>query len=232
MDALLAKIDQLIAKRRDLKQAAMQQLLTGQTRLPGFSGEWEVKRLGEVFTISAGKAKSEYVVAGGKYWVVDMGSVSTTGKLVVTKPTNFHGDFLRKGDLVMPKDDIGGGGIIGRVAHIDEDAKYVLGDHVYRLEAIRGIPLYLSYVINGHKANSSLRKKVIGSAQLGLGRKSVEDQEIPFPPNEEQTAIATVLFDMDAELAALEARREKTRALKQGMMQALLTGRIRLSGGN
>ena len=230
VDALLAKIDQLIAKKRDLKQAAMQQLLTGQTRLPGFSGDWEVKRLGEIFTITAGKTKSAYVVNGGKYWVVDMGSVSTTGKLIVTKATNFEGDFLRKGDLVMPKDDIGGGGIIGRVAHIDEDTKYVLGDHVYHLEAIRGIPLYLSYVINGHKTNSALRKKVIGSAQLGLGRKSVDDQEIPFPPTEEQTAIATVLSDMDAELAALKARRHKTRALKQGMMQALLTGRIRLAG--
>lgn len=66
------------------------------------------------------------------------------------------------------------------------------------------------------------------SLQLGLGRKSVEDQEIPFPPDDEQTAIATVLPDMDTELSALQARRDKTRALKQGMMQELLTGRIRL----
>lgn len=128
----------------------------------------------------------------------------------------------------MPKDDIGGGGIIGRVGYIDSDEKYVLGDHVYRLQAIRGIPLYLSYVINGHEINSSLRKKVIGSAQLGLGRKSVEDQEIPFPAEKEQTAIATVLSEMDADIIALEARRDKTRSLKQGMMQALLTGRVRL----
>jgi type I restriction enzyme S subunit len=73
-----------------------------------------------------------------------------------------------------------------------------------------------------------LRKKVIGSAQLGLGRKSVEEQEILFPSPTEQTAIATILSDLDAEIAALEARRDKTRALKQGMMQELLTGKTRL----
>ena len=86
----------------------------------------------------------------------------------------------------------------------------------------------MSYVINSHKINSELRKKVIGSAQLGLGRKSVVEQEIAFPALEEQTAIAALLSDLDAELAALEARRDKTRALKQGMMQELLTGRTRL----
>ena len=228
VDALLSKLDQFITKKRDLKQATMQQLLTGQTRLPGFSGEWETQRLGDVFSISAGKSKSAYVSAGGHYWVVDMGSVSTDGKLIVSKSTNYSGDFLRIGDLVMPKDDIGGGGIIGRVGHIDADEKYVLGDHVYRLIANRGNPLFLSYVINGHKTNSELRKKVIGTAQLGLGRKSVDEQEIPFPASNEQAAIATTLSDMDAELAALETRRDKTRALKQGMMQELLTGRIRL----
>ena len=228
VDALLAKLDQLIAKKRDLKQAAMQQLLTGQTRLPGFDGEWEVKRLGDIFSITAGKSKSAFVAEGGRYWVIDMGSISTSGKLMVSKPTNFKGDFLNAGDLVMPKDDIGGGNIIGKVAFIDRDMSYVLGDHVYRLEAKQGDSLFLSYVINGYKTNSELRKKVIGSAQLGLGRRSVEDQEIPFPTKAEQSAIAKVLSDMDAELSALEARRDKTRTIKQGMMQELLTGRIRL----
>jgi len=228
VDALLAKLDQFIAKKRDLKQAAMQQLLTGETRLPGFSGAWEVKRLGDVFSISTGKSKSAYVIDGGQYWVVDMGSVSTDGKLIVSKATNYCDDFLSIGELVMPKDDIGGGGIIGKVGYIDADDTYVLGDHVYRLKANRGNPLFLSYVINGFRTNSELRKKVIGTAQLGLGRKSVDDQEVPFPQEDEQTAIATVLSDMDAEIAALESRRVKTREIKQGMMQELLTGRIRL----
>jgi type I restriction enzyme S subunit len=228
VDGLLGGLDRLIAKKRDLKQAAMQQLLTGQTRLPGFDGEWEVKTLGEVFAISAGKSKSAFVIPDGDYWVVDMGSVSTGGQLVVSKHTNFCGDFLNVGDLIMPKDDIGGGNIIGKVAFIDANKTYVLGDHVYCLRSKQGDPRFLAYTINSHKVNRALRKKVIGSAQLGLGRRSVTEQEIPFPDPAEQTAIAAVLSDMDADLAVLEERREKVRQLKQGMMQELLTGRTRL----
>ena len=229
IDALISGLDQLIAKKRDIKQAAMQQLLTGQQRLPGFSGEWEVKQLGEVFSISTGQSKSAYIATYGNYWIVDMGSVSTNGKLIVSKATDFKGDFLNAGDLVMPKDDIGGGGIIGRVGYIDANETYVLSDHVYRLKANCGNPLFLSYAINGYRINSALRKKVIGSAQLGLSRKSVEEQEITLPPLEEQTTIATILSDMDSELATLETRREKARQIKQGTMQELLTGRVRLS---
>jgi type I restriction enzyme S subunit len=228
VDELLAGLTQLIAKKRDLKQAAMQQLLTGKTRLPGFSGAWEVKRLGDAFTITVGKSKSAYVVKDGDFWACDMGSVSIKGRLIVSKRTNYHSDFLKRGDLIMPKDDIGGGNIIGKVGYIDADDTYILGDHVYCLRALEGDPRFLAYVINSHRVNSEFRKKVIGSAQLGLARKSVNEQEIIFPSPPEQTAIAEVLSDMDAEIATLEARLEKTRFLKQGMMQELLTGRIRL----
>ena len=228
VDGLLGGLDRLIAKKRDLKQAAMQQLLTGQTRLPGFHSEWEVKRLGDVFTISAGKSKSAFIAENGDFWICDMGSVSTEGRLIVSKRTNHRCDFLRKGDLIMPKDDIGGGNIIGKVGYIDGNETYILGDHVYCLRALEGDPRFLAFTINSHRVNSELRKKVIGSAQLGLGRKSVTEQEIQIPPTPEQTAIAEVLTDMDAELAAMEQRREKTRALKQAMMQELLTGRTRL----
>lgn len=218
----------LIAKKNHMKQAAMQELLTGKRRLPGFEGEWEVRKLGDIFLISAGKSKSSFVVSGGDYWVVDMGSVSTEGQLMVSKQTNFCGDFLENGDLIMPKDDIGGGNIIGKVGFIDASNKYVLGDHVYCLRAKEGDPQFLAYMINSHLINRALRKKVIGSAQLGLGRRSVTDQEIPFPDPVEQAAIAASLSEMDAQLMALHRRVAKTRALKKGMMQQLLTGKIRL----
>jgi type I restriction enzyme S subunit len=228
VDALISELEQLINKKGALKRAAMQQLLTGKQRLPGFSGRWEKKRLGDVFTIFAGQSKSAFVADGGQYWIVDMGSVSVAGKLIVSKATNYSGDFLETGDLVMPKDDIGGGNIIGKVGYITADSTFVLGDHVYCLRARQGDPLFLSYVINSHKINTALRRKAIGSAQLGLGRKSVSDQEIPFPDPTEQAAIAAVLTDMDAEITALERRRDKTGAIKQGMMQELLIGKTRL----
>jgi restriction endonuclease S subunit len=228
VDALLDGLDRLIAKKRDLKQATMQQLLTGQTRLPGFSGEWEVKFVGAIFEISTGRSKSVFVAEGGDYVICDMGSVSIEGRLIASKRTNYRADFLSQGDLVMPKDDIGGGKIVGRVGYVDASGTYVLGDHVYRLRAREGNSLFLCYLINSHSINSALRRKVIGSAQLGLGRRSVEEQELRVPPLNEQIAIAAVLSDMDAELAALEARRDKTRDLKKAMMQELLTGRTRL----
>ena len=206
----------------------MQELLTGKKRLPGFSGEWEVKRIGDVFTISAGRSKSGYIVNGGFYWIVDMGSVSRDGRLIVSKSTNYQDDFLALGDLVMPKDDIGGGNIICKVAYINADKTYVLGDHVYCLRTNSGNPRFLSYVINSHQINTALRKRVIGSAQLGIGRRSVEQQEIPFPELPEQSAINTILSDMDNEVATLESKLTKARDMKRGMMQELLAGRIRL----
>lgn len=226
--ALLSSLDRLLAKKRDIKQAVMQQLLTGKQRLSGFRGEWEAKRLGELFDITTGSSKTKYIKKGGRYLIVDMGSVSVQGKLIASKPTDYSGDFLKRGDLVMPKDDIGGGNIIGKAAYIDEDDRYILSDHIYALKIRPGNSLFLSHVINGNATNSALRKKVSGSAQLGLGRKSVEEQLVPFPELAEQTAIAAVLSDMDAEIDALQERRDKTRAVKQGMMQELLTGRTRL----
>ena len=204
VDGLINALDALIAKKRAIKQTTMQQLLTGKTRLPGFSGAWETKRLGEIFKISAGSSKSQYITQGGKYIVVDMGSVATDGQLIISKFTDYEGDFLKEGDLVMPKDDIGGGKIIGKVAYIDANDLYVLGDHVYALRLIEGFPKFFSYLINRYETNSSLKSKVGGSAQLGLSRKAVVEQAVPIPTYEEQHAIATVLSDMDAEITALE----------------------------
>jgi type I restriction enzyme S subunit len=228
IDLLLSGLDRLIAKKGDLKQAVLQQLLTGQSRLQGFKDSWDVKRLAEIFTIFAGKSKSAYLIEGGDYWVCDMGSVSVEGRLIVSKRTNFRGDFLKRGDLIMPKDDIGGGNIIGKVGYIDANNAYILGDHVYCLRAVDGDPRFLAYAINSYQVNSELRKKVIGSAQLGLGRKSVNEQEIRVPKTPEQTAIADVLSEIDLELLGLEQRREKTSLIKRAMMQQLLTGKVRL----
>lgn len=228
VDTLISNLEKLIAKKRNIKQGAMQLLLTGKKRLPGLSEEWETKELGAIFSIKVGKSLSCYISNGGAYVVVDMGSVSTEGTLLLTKTTDFKGDFLDSGDLVMPKDDIGGGNIIGKVAYIDANNRYVLGDHVYALKCKQGCSRFFSYLINSYHTNMSFRKKVAGSAQLGLSRKSVEKQELYFPCIEEQTAIAQVLSDMDAEIEGLEHNLAKYRLLKQGMMQELLTGKTRL----
>jgi type I restriction enzyme S subunit len=223
-DALINGLEKLITKKRNIKQGAMQKLLQPKEG-------WEVKKLGELFKLSASNSKSSYLTDGGKYIVMDMGAVSSDGTILKSKRTNHKSDLLNFGDLVMPKDDIGGGNIIGKVGFIDQSNSYVLGDHVYKLGIITSNidSLYFYFLINSVFVNKHFRAKASGSAQLGLGRKSVLEQELFFPhTKEEQTEIANILSDMDAEINALETKLEKYKRVKLGMMQNLLTGKIRL----
>ena len=223
-DALIESLEQLIAKKRHIKQGAMQELLCPKEC-------WVRKSLGNIFQLTAGKPKSKYLTVGGKYIVMDMGSVSTDGRTIAAKLTNLDEDVLELGDLVMPKDDIGGGLIIGKVAYIDADDSYVLGDHVYRLRKLyeQVNTKFFYYLINSQYINNDLKKKVAGSAQLGLGRASVLEQVACYPEDIElQDEIAETLSDLDVQISVLETQLAKTRQLKQGMMHELLTGRIRL----
>jgi type I restriction enzyme S subunit len=188
---------------------------------------WTERLLGDLASLSAAPAKKS---DGSRFVIVDMGSVAKDGSLLSHKLTDDLEDMLQVGDLVMPKDDIGGGQIIGKAVHIDVPNCYVLGDHVYRLRLSEGHPPYVRYAINSHSVNSSLRSKVVGSAQLGLGRSSVLEQPILFPPLAEQRAIAEALSDADALVESLDALIAKKRDMKQATMSQLFSGRIRLGG--
>jgi type I restriction enzyme, S subunit len=231
VDALLAKLDQLIAKKRNLKQAAMQQLLTGQTRLPGFSGEWEVKRLGDVATIRDGTHQTpKYVASGIPFFSVEhvtSGDFKNT-KFITEEEHRFltRSFKIEKGDILMTRI-----GSIGDCKLIDweVDASFYVSLALLKIK-----PGYSATYIAHYSKSASFQTEVeFHSLQSAIPRKinlgPISNVKIELPPTiPEQTAIATLLSDMDAELAALDARRDKTRALKQGMMQALLTGRIRL----
>ncbi len=211
VDALLAKIDQLIAKKRDLKQAAMQQLLTGQTRLPGFGGEWEVKRLGDVVEIRKGQLITEKTVVFGDIPVIAGGK----------KPAYFHNRPNRLGKTITVS---ASGASAGFVALFDRpifasDCSTISEGTNYSIEFI---------YFQMQRRQDAIYRAQTGGAQPHIHAADLAPIEFGCPELAEQTAIANVLSDMDAELAALEARREKTRLLKQGMMQALLTGRIRI----
>jgi type I restriction enzyme S subunit len=208
VDGLLGGLDRLIAKKRDLKQAAMQQLLTGQTRLPGFHGEWQVKRLGEVLKVRHGKSQHGITAPDGKYPILASGGeIGRTNAYIYDQPSVLIG---RKGTIDSPQyvdspfwtvDTL----FFTEIAS-EADAKFVF----YKFTMIR----WRSY-------NEA-------SGVPSLNAKTIENIEVTMPPLPEQTAIASVLSEMDGELAVLEQRREKTRALKQAMMQELLTGRTRL----
>lgn len=239
-DALLDSLDQLIAKKRDLKQAVMQQLLTGQTRLPGFAGKWETKRLGDhvTFLRNGVNARAELVPEGPvKY--VHYGDVHASSSVYLctaslpslpdTKAVSL--DPLWAGDLVFAdaSEDLGG---VGKSVEVTDlgDTTVVSGLHTiaarFDKEVLTdGFKGYLqfcpSFVAN-------LRRLAAGTKVYATNRAHIADIEMPLPPTREQASIAVVLSDMDAEIYALEARRDKTRYLKQAMMQELLTGRVRL----
>jgi type I restriction enzyme S subunit len=213
VDALLVKLDQLIAKKRNLKQAAMQQLLTGQTRLPGFSGEWEVKRLGDVAEVSKGNQLHSDDTNAESDFPHYNGGISPSS---YTQKANAPADTIAISE---------GGNSCGYVQFITQP--FWCGGHCYAVVP-KGIDKrFLYHALKGRQqAIMGLR---VGSGLPNVQKTALKVFSFELPKTvEEQTAIAAALSDMDAELAALEARRDKTRALKQGMMQELLTGRIRL----
>jgi type I restriction enzyme S subunit len=232
VDALLAKLDQFIAKKRDLKQAAMQQLLTGQTRLPGFSGEWEVKRLGDLASFFKGKGlpKSALIPFGAEpcihYGELFTQYAETIGEIISRTDDSQNSFRSVENDVLMPTSDVTPRGL-AKASCVTVDGVILGGDIlVIRSDRKRVCGTFLSYVIRSEE--DQVLQLVTGSTVFHLYGSDMKKFTFSMPLLSEQTAIATVLSDMDAEITALEARRDKTRALKQGMMQELLTGRIRL----
>lgn len=242
VDALITSLDQLITKKRDIKQATMQQLLTGRTRLPGFSGEWEVKTFGEMFQFlnTANNARSDLVESGDIQYV-HYGDIHTKWRTFLDCSRDaipfIHKDkvsnipFLEDADVVMAdaSEDYEGIGISVEVKNV-ANRKVVAGLHTLLLRGDKtiladGFKGYLQYIPD---VKDALKKAATGISVYGISKNNLKHISIRVPDIAEQRAIATTLSDMDEEIAELEQRREKTRALKQGMMQELLTGKVRL----
>ena len=208
VDALTEDLEQLIAKKRQIKQGAMQELLTGKARLPGFSKEWESKRIGDILALKYGRSQRGLAVNGGTYPI--LGTGGEVGR------TN---EYLHDGPSV----------IIGRKGTIDipqyVDTPFWAIDTTYFSEISESAnAMFLFYTFTSIDWYSYNEATGVPS----LNAKTVENIEIHLPHLAEQTAIATVLSDMDGEITALEGKLVKARLVKQGMMQELLTGRIRL----
>ena len=211
VDALLGALDRLIAKKRDLKQAAMQQLLTGQTRLPGFHGEREVKRLGDVVEIRKGQLITSDTTSHGDIPVIAGGK----------QPAYYHDVANREGRTITISASGASAGYVALYTTpiFASDCSTISEGRSYSLDFIFHQLLLKQQLI--YKAQT-------GGAQPHIHAVDLMPIEVTVPPLPEQTAIAAVLTEMDTELAALEQRQAKTRAVKQGMMQELLTGRTRL----
>jgi type I restriction enzyme S subunit len=234
VDALIGALDQLIAKKRDLKQAAMQQLLTGQKRLPGFHGEWEVKRLGDCLL-----SRPDYGINAPAVPFSDklpsyirITDISEHGRFcpdprVSVKAANTDQYFLHDGEVVFART----GASVGKsYLYESHGGQLVFAGFLIRVRPTPDllVPAFLAAYATTKPYWNWVRLMSMRSGQPGINGNEYAQLPLSLPPLPEQTAIAEVLSDMDAELAALEQRRDKTRALKQGMMQELLTGRTRL----
>lgn len=234
VDALLVGLDRLIAKKRDLKQAAMQELLTGKTRLPGFHGEWEVKRLGDVGTFLKGTGVKKDEAESGSLPCIRYGEIYTHHSdririfnSWISPEVAATATRLRQGDLLFAgsgetKEDIG-----KCVAFVDDYEAFAGGDIVI-LRVANADSMFMGYYCNTAPINAQKASMGQGDAVVHISAAALSRIEIAVPSVPEQTAIAAVLADMDAEIIALEACRVKTQSLKQAMMQELLTGRTRL----
>jgi type I restriction enzyme S subunit len=220
VDALMGELDKLIAKKRDIKQATMQQLLTGKKRLAGFSGEWKVKRLIELVdcfdNLRVPLNESQRDKMRGDYPYCGANGV-----------LDFVNDYTIDDDIILIAED---GGYFDEYAYrpiaYRMRGKCWVNNHAHILKSKSEFEQEFVFYSLVHK---NILNFLASGTRAKLNKSEMWKIEINTPPTkEEQTAIATILSDMDAEISQLEARRAKTAQLKQGMMQELLTGRIRL----
>ena len=241
-DRLLAVLETLIAKKRAVKQAAMQQILTGKTRLRGFTGVWERKLLSNISTClpTANNPRSD-LGDWGEVDYIHYGDVHAHSHPVlncsghdlphIDKRRVGNAVHIQDGDLVMvdASEDLIGIGKCIQVKGVAERA-VVAGLHTILCRGNRDAwaPGFMAYLQFIPEFRSSLLRVYSGTSVYAISKKQLLDVEVSLPPPSEQEAIVAVLADMDDDIATLEERHDKTRAIKQGMMQQLLTGRVRI----
>jgi len=228
VDALIGTLDQLIAKKRDLNQAAMQQLLAGRQRLPGFRGEWEVKPIAEIASPSSDRnsANERLPVLTCSKHLGFVDSLSYFKSQVFSTDTSGY-KVIKRGQIGYPSNHVEEGSI-----GLQDLYDVALVSPIYVVFSVN--EAVDSYFLHRLLKLDSYRQEFATATSSSVDRRgslrwtAFSQITVSLPPLEEQTAIAVILRDMEAEIAALEQCRDKTRALKQGMMQELLTGKTRL----
>jgi len=237
-DSQIQALEKLISKMRDIKQGTMQELLTGKTRLPGFSGEWDVKPLGQIGEISGAGVDKKIVEGETPVRLVNYLDVYNRSFIYsneldhhVTAPASKAIKCrVRKGDVFFtPTSEVRDDIAVTAIAMEDiPDGTYSY--HVVRLRIQDDWDL--NYRAYAFQTKAFLDQAAVLSDGSGtryvISLPNFRKLKVLVPSKLEQQAIGQILSDMDAEIAALEQRLEKTKAIKQGMMQQLLTGRIRL----
>lgn len=246
VDNLIAALDKKITKKQQIKQGAMQQLLTGKKRLPGFRGnsgfkhtelglipeDWEVIELGEVSSnIGYGVGAAAISYDGENKYIRITDIDERTRKFSpspLSSPTFFLDSFhVNEGDILFART----GASVGKsYLYNKNDGRLIFAGFLIRFNIVNAIPEYVYYHTFTRKYNEWILAESARTGQPGVNVEQLKSFQIPFPKDlAEQTAIAQVLTDMDNEISQLEADRNKYEQIKAGMMQQLLTGKIRLT---
>ncbi len=245
VDDLINSLDQLIAKKRDIKQAAMQQLLTGKKRLPGFQDEWEMRELGDLFTFHGGYPASRDQLSSEGFCYLHYGDIHKSSKTFIDVKPEYHeipklnidlkcittGSLLKDGDVVFVDASEDDEGTSRHIVVINrEKVPYISGLHtiVAKSKTDELTNEYKRYCFQTPAIKKQFLYYSAGTKVTGISKTNIPRLRLPVPTTNEQIAIAEILSDMDSELFTLEQRGNKTKLLKQAMMQELLTGRIRL----
>jgi type I restriction enzyme, S subunit len=221
-DSLIESLEQLLVKKRQLKQGAIQELLSGKKRLPGFREEWEVKRLGSVLKFQVGFPFSSafFNVKGQGIRLAKNRDLKSDDQVFFYSGKFGHEVLVQDGDVLVGMDG-------DFLPCLWAKGPALLNQRIGRILPLAGLNCVFAfyYLIEPLK---EIENATSSTTVKHLSHGDVEGIEKALPPVEEQTAIAAILSDMDAEITALKAKLAKARQLKQGMMQELLTGRIRL----
>jgi type I restriction enzyme, S subunit len=242
VDSLLYDLDQLVTKKRAVKQAAMQELLTGKRRLPGFEGEWKVKRLGdEIRDLEAGvsvrSTTDKDQPSTGRYILktsaVSQGQFSPNErKEIISCDISRAKTPIKQGDLIISR--MNTPALVGECGYSHSDhPKLFLPDRLWRAayrdpQAVSS--LWLSYTLSTQQNRTRIKELATGTSgsMKNISKRALLDLEIKWPSLDEQSAIAEVLSEMDNDINSINDQLQKNQGIKQGMMQQLLTGKIRL----
>lgn len=259
VDALMNSLEKLIAKKRNIKLGAMQELLAGRRRLPGFEKkrghkqteigvipeDWGVKPLEELFTFSGGLSASREQLSNDGFCYLHYGDIHKSTKSFI----DVSNEYLEIPKLNVPLKSIPAKSLLsdGDVVFVDasEDdegaSKHIIVRNPNEITYISGLhtivckskddsldSMYKQYCFQTSDIKRQFKFYAVGTKVTGINKANIAKIQIPQPPMPEQNAIAQVLSDMDTEIANIEEKLAKARQVKQGMMQELLTGRIRL----
>jgi type I restriction enzyme S subunit len=224
-DGVVEGLERLIVKKRRVKQGAMQNLLTAKRRLTGFSGEWVERSLFDFCRFISGKAHEPYIDPLGEFVCVNSKFISTEGS--VAKMCNRNITPARKDDILLVMSDLPNGRALAKAFLTPKDNYFAVNQRVCILRPKQSSAAkFFFYLLNRNPYFLSFDD---GVNQTHLLNSTFEKFRVSLPAEiEEQVGIGEILHSMDTEISALETRLQKARAIKEGMMQNLLTGRIRL----